>query len=96
MGAATDHTRIPVGVGVCGTAVAEERDVIVDDVSALDNYLACSLDTVSEIVVLIRDERGEIVGQLDLDSDRRAAFGERDREELGRVAAWLGSLFSAG
>jgi GAF domain-containing protein len=72
IGKATDHTRIPVGQGVCGTAVAEGRDINVPDVHAIANYLACSLETVSELVVLIRDpESGEIFGQLDLDSHRR-------------------------
>lgn len=94
LGKETDHTRIPVGRGVCGTAVAEDRDIVVEDVHALDNYLACSLETVSEIVVLIRRPgSGEIVGQLDLDSDRRAAFGARDERELRTIADWLGARF---
>ncbi|MFQ5678030.1 MAG: GAF domain-containing protein [Gemmatimonadota bacterium] len=94
VGRPTDHVRIPVGVGVCGTAVAEGRDINVPDVRALDNYLACSLETRSELVVLIRDpESGEIHGQLDLDSDRPAAFTEHDVRELGRVAEWLARLF---
>ena len=52
IGKVTGHTRIPVGQGVCGTAVAEARDINVADVHALSNYLACSLETVSELVVL--------------------------------------------
>lgn len=94
IGRPTDHERIPVGVGVCGTAVAEGRDINVPDVHAVDNYLACSLETRSELVVLIRDpETGEIRGQLDLDSDEPGAFTEDDEEELRRVADWLGGLF---
>ncbi|MFQ5690644.1 MAG: GAF domain-containing protein [Gemmatimonadota bacterium] len=94
LGRPTDHARIRVGVGVCGSAVAEETDLNVPDVSALDNYLACSPETASELVVLIQDPfTGEIFGQLDLDSDRRAAFGERDEQELRLVADWLASLF---
>lgn len=93
VGAPTEHDRIPVGRGVCGTAVAEERDVIVEDVTEVDNYLACSPETRSEIVVLIRDGDGTIHGQLDLDSDREAAFGPRDRRELRTVADWLAGLF---
>lgn len=94
VGAPTEHDRIEVGVGVCGTAVAEERDLLVRDVREIDNYLACSPDTRSEVVVLIREpESGEIVGQLDLDSDRVGAFGEVDRRELRVVADWLGGLF---
>lgn len=94
IGKVTDHTRIPVGRGVCGTAVAEGRDINVPDVTELSNYLACSLETVSELVVLIRDpDSGQIHGQLDLDSDRRSAFTERDERELKVVADWLAELF---
>lgn len=94
IGEETEHTRIAVGHGVCGTAVAENRDINVADVRELDNYIACSLDTRSEIVVLIRDsESGEIYGQLDLDSDQPAAFTGRDEAELRRVADWLSGLF---
>lgn len=94
VGAETDHTRISVGRGVCGTAVAEDRNLNVSDVRALDNYIACSIHTRSEIVVLIRDARGVVRGQLDLDSDLEAAFNDEDEVELGRVAGWLGTLFS--
>ena len=95
VGEETEHTRIAVGKGVCGTAVAENRDINVPDVRELDNYIACSIDTRSEIVVLIRDpDDGTIYGQLDLDSDREAAFGPEDQTELRRVADWLATLFS--
>ncbi len=93
VGRPTDHTRIEVGQGVCGTAVAENRNVNVADVHAIENYLACSLETASELVVLIRRPDGGIVGQLDLDSDRRAAFGVHDEAELGKIADWLGLLY---
>lgn len=94
VGAPTEHDRIEVGVGVCGTAVAEERDLLVEDVREVENYLACSPETRSEVVVLIREpESGRIVGQLDLDSDRVSGFGEDDRRELRTVADWLGELF---
>ena len=89
VGPPTEHTRIPVGVGVCGTAVAEGRNVVVDDVRDLDNYLACSVGTRSEIVVLIRDG-GDVVGQFDVDSDDVAAFGPADEELLERLAALAG------
>lgn len=95
VGEATEHTRIAVGHGVCGTAVAENRDINVPDVRALDNYIACSVGTRAEIVVLIRDaETGQVCGQLDLDSDQQGAFTESDEIELRRVADWLGGLFS--
>ncbi len=91
IGRPTEHERIAVGVGVCGTAVAEGRDINVPDVTAVENYLACSVETASELVVLIREpEAGRILGQLDLDSDRRDAFAARDERELRRVADWLG------
>ncbi len=94
IGPPTEHDRIAVGEGVCGTAVAEERDLNVPDVDEVENYLACSPDTRSEMVVLIRDPDGDgIHGQLDLDSDRRAAFDDRDRRELKTVADWLAGLF---
>ena len=84
-GEPTEHVRIPVGVGVCGTAVAEHRTVVVDDVAALDNYLACSVGTRSEIVVLIEDG-GEVVAQFDVDSDTPARFGAEDEALLTRLA----------
>lgn len=94
LGAPTEHDRIEVGVGVCGTAVARGEDINVPDVTEVENYLACSPHTRSEIVVLIRDpDGGRIFGQLDLDSDRREAFGERDHLELRKVADWLARLF---
>src|SRR5207244_13347832 len=66
VGMPTEHTRIPVGTGVCGTAVARGSNIVVDDVRSLDNYLACSTSTRSELVVLIR-HRGAVVGQFDVD-----------------------------
>src|SRR5690606_8438816 len=67
-GRATEHTRIPVGRGVCGTAVATGQDQNVPDVRAVEHYIACNVWTRSELVVLIR--RGSmILGQIDVDSD---------------------------
>jgi L-methionine (R)-S-oxide reductase len=87
----TEHTRIPVGKGVCGTAVAEQRDQNVPDVSALGNYLACNVFTKSELVVLIR--RGDhILGQLDIDSDVPNGFGEREHADVKEVADALAVL----
>jgi putative methionine-R-sulfoxide reductase with GAF domain len=84
-----EHSRIEVGDGVCGTAVAQDRNQLVDDVRELDNYLACLLSTRSELVVLIRED-GRIVGQFDIDSDERGAFTQEDEallEELATVVA---------
>jgi len=87
----TVHTRIPVGRGVCGTAVREKRDQNVGDVSAIGNYLACNAFTKSELVVLIR--RGDhILGQLDIDSDVPNGFGEREHAEVKEVADALAVL----
>jgi L-methionine (R)-S-oxide reductase len=88
IGKETQHLRIPIGRGVCGSAVAQKRDILVKDVSQLDNYLACSLDTRSEIVVLIRID-DYIIGQIDIDSDQVSAFDDTDHELLEKVAARL-------
>jgi GAF domain-containing protein len=82
---ATEHVRIPVGAGICGAAAASGATEIVDDVTADDRYLACFPSTRSEIVVPISYE-GRVVGEIDIDSDERAAFGEADRTFLERVA----------
>ena len=90
-GRETEHTRIPVGVGVCGTAVATKEDQNVPDVSAAGNYLACNTFTKSELVVLIR--RGDhIMGQIDIDSDVPAGFGEKEYAEVKEVADALAVL----
>jgi GAF domain-containing protein len=85
-GAPTDHLRIPFGKGVCGQAAEREESVLIDDVTAESNYLACSLETKSEIVVPIMEGR-ELLGEIDIDSHQKAAFDESDRlflEELAR------------
>lgn len=92
IGKPTEHTRIPVGQGVCGTAVAERANQVIGDVTELDNYLACSLETRSEIVVLIRSG-DRIFGQIDIDSDRVNAFTQEDESLLRRVADLLARRF---
>lgn len=88
VGAATNHTHIPVGRGVCGTAVAEDKNQVIEDVRELTNYLACSLMTRSEIVVLIR--RGsEILGQIDIDGHTVGAFDSADEALLERIGSIL-------
>ncbi|MFN2570549.1 MAG: GAF domain-containing protein [Gemmatimonadales bacterium] len=90
-GRETEHTRIPVGTGVCGTAVAEKRDQNVADVTAVGNYLACNSFTKSELVVLIR--RGDhILGQIDIDSDVPNGFGDREYADVKEVADALAVL----
>jgi L-methionine (R)-S-oxide reductase len=85
---ATEHVRIPVGQGICGAAAASGRTEIVDDVNADSRYLACFPSTRSEIVVPISFE-GRVVGEIDIDSDEPAAFGEGDRGFLERVATLI-------
>jgi L-methionine (R)-S-oxide reductase len=85
---ATEHVRIPVGQGICGAAAATGRTEVVDDVAADERYLACFPSTRSEIVVPIVYE-GRVVGEIDIDSDRPAAFGEADRTYLERVAVLI-------
>ena len=94
VGAPSPHTRIPVGRGICGAAAAEKTTIIVDDVNADERYLACSADTRSEIVVPIM--RGtEVLGEIDIDSDRHAAFGEADRRMLETIAGMLAERLPA-
>ena len=87
-GKPSPHTHIPLGRGICGAAAAGKATVIVDDVNADPRYLACSLDTRSEIVVPIL-KNGEVLGEIDIDSDRLAAFGSADQRLLETVAALL-------
>lgn len=89
--AETEHTRIPVGAGICGLAAAEGKTIIVDDVAKDPRYLACFLSTKSEIVVPIFRE-GRVIGEIDIDSDQLAAFTEEDRRQLEGVAALLGAV----
>jgi L-methionine (R)-S-oxide reductase len=83
---ATEHVRIPVGQGICGAAAASGETEIVADVRVDDRYLSCFVSTRSEIVVPIVYDR-LVVAEIDIDSDRPAAFGEDDRAFLERVAA---------
>lgn len=74
-------TSIPVGKGVCGTAVAEDRTVVVDNVHEFKGHIACDSASNSEIVIPIH-KNGEIYGVLDIDSVAFGRFSESDREEL--------------
>ena len=88
-GAVTEHVRIPVTEGICGAAVATGKTVVIDDVSSDPRYLACSIETKSEIVAPIRMD-GEIVGEIDIDSHELAAFGTDDRRFVEECAAVVG------
>lgn len=86
-GAMTPHTRIPLNQGICGAAASSGQTVVVDDVSKDPRYLACSLETKSEIVVPVF-VRGQVVGELDIDSHFPAAF-TREHQELVQYCAML-------
>jgi GAF domain-containing protein len=88
-GAMTPHTRIPLHQGICGAAASTGKTVVVDDVSKDPRYLACSLETKSEIVVPIF-VRGKVAGELDIDSHVHAAFKEEDRELVEYCAKLVG------
>jgi GAF domain-containing protein len=94
LGAATPHMRIPVTQGICGAAVAQEQTVVVDDVASDPRYLACSLETRSEIVVPIR-AGGKVVGEIDIDSHARAAFESEDRSFLEECASVIGAYIES-
>ena len=88
LGKPSPHTRIPLGRGICGAAATQKQTIIVDDVNSDERYLACSLDTRSEIVVPVM-RNGEVLGEIDIDSDTYAAFGQDDRRLLELAAAVL-------
>lgn len=90
-GRSTEHTEIPVGAGICGRAVAERQDLNIPDVSQAEGYLACSVETKSELVVLIR-RHDEILGQIDIDSDVRDPFNEAEQRAVTEVADALAVL----
>ena len=88
VGKPSPHTRIPLGRGICGAAATEKTTIIVDDVNADPRYLACSIETMSEIVVPIM-AGSEVLGEIDIDSDHLAAFSGEDQTLLEAVAAQL-------
>jgi GAF domain-containing protein len=90
VGKPSPHTRIPLGRGICGAAATEKATIIVDDVNADPRYLACSIDTRSEIVVPIM-QGSRVLGEIDIDSDRPAAFSPSDQALVEAVAAMLAS-----
>lgn len=94
IGSPTEHAKIPVGTGVCGRAVEERRNLNVPDVSKETNYLACSPDVQSELVVLIR-AGDEIFGQIDLDSEEKAAFKAEDEDAVQNIADKLAEQLAA-
>jgi len=94
VGEPTEHAKIPFGTGVCGRAVQERHNLNIKDVSKEENYLACSPDTKSELVILIR-AGDEIYGEIDIDSDEAAAFTEDDEIALISIADKLAEQLAA-
>ncbi len=94
VGAPSPHVRIPIGKGICGAAVAERQTVVVPDVNADPRYLACSIQTKSEIVVPIEHD-GRILGEIDIDSHTPNAFTSDDRALLEEIARRLAPLLAA-
>jgi GAF domain-containing protein len=88
LGKPSPHTRIPLARGICGAAATEKQTIIVEDVNADPRYLACSLETRSEIVVPIMSG-SHVLGEIDVDSDRPAAFDAEDKTLLEAVASLL-------
>ena len=93
VGTPSPHTRIPLGRGICGAAATEKATIVVDDVNADPRYLACSIETRSEIVVPIM-QGANVLGEIDIDSDKPAAFGRADRALLEPIASLLAERLS--
>ncbi len=89
VGAMTPHTRIPLNQGICGAAASSGKTIVVDDVSKDPRYLACSLETKSEIVVPIFVAK-QVAGELDIDSHFSAAFGAEDQNLVQYCAEVVG------
>ncbi len=89
-GKPTEHVRILKGKGICGSAWDQNKNIIVEDVRESGNYLACSLETRSEIVVLIKSQFGDkTIGQIDVDSDQVNAFNTTDEKILNEIASLI-------
>jgi GAF domain-containing protein len=85
---ATEHTKIPIGKGICGAAAATGKTELIADVNADTRYLSCFVSTKSEIVVpIIKD--GQIIGEIDIDSDKKNAFTQEDAIFLEKIADML-------
>ena len=94
IGEPTEHAKIPFGKGVCGRAVAERHNLNIKDVTKEENYIACSPETQSELVILIR-AGDDIFGQIDIDSDQKAAFNDEDEIALIGIADKLAEQLAA-
>ena len=93
-GTMTPHKRIPLNQGICGAAASSGMTIVINDVASDPRYLACSLETKSEIVVPIF-VHGKVIGELDIDSHFLAAFGPADRKLCEHAAAVLGKFLAS-
>ncbi|MFH1701154.1 MAG: GAF domain-containing protein [Candidatus Zixiibacteriota bacterium] len=93
VGKPTPHSIIELNSGICGAAVSQNETIVIDDVNADPRYLACSLETKSEIVIPIKCN-GEIIGELDIDSAKKAAFTDDDKRILEEAAELIGDILS--
>jgi GAF domain-containing protein len=91
-GKPTDHTAIAVGKGVCGQVAEKKETIIVQDVSKEENYISCSIDVQSEIVVPVI-KAGEFVAELDIDSHSPAPFSKDDQVFLEKICALMAPSF---
>lgn len=92
VGKPTDHTQIAIGKGVCGQVAEKKATIIVQDVSQEDNYIACSLDVQSEIVVPVL-KNDDFIAELDIDSHSPAPFTPKDQSFLEEVCELLAPTF---
>lgn len=93
VGKPTEHTNIPIGKGVCGQVAQKKQTIIVQDVSQEDNYIACSLDVQSEIVVPVLKD-GEFIAELDIDSHSPAPFTGDDQVFLEKICELIADSFA--
>ena len=91
VGEPTDHTVIPFGKGICGQVAVSNENFVVPDVSAQDNYIACSITVKAEIVVPLF-VNGENIGQIDIDSNMPDPFTEADERFLEFVCAQISKI----
>jgi GAF domain-containing protein len=80
---------IAFGQGVCGTAAAEMKSVVVPDVEKFPGHITCDARSRSEIVIPVRDKRGDLLAVFDVDSDRRNAFDTDDQRGLEQLMSWF-------
>jgi putative methionine-R-sulfoxide reductase with GAF domain len=86
IGAPTEHTRIPISKGICGMAIREEKSINVEDVRKNLEHIACSIHTRSELVIPLHDASGVVIAELDIDSNKLAAFDAATEKKFNDYA----------